>query len=76
VVNILVRSPAFEAGVRPGDLVTGLDGDPVRSSQDLVSKVAALKPGAEVELAGRHGPLPYKIRLKVIERPTRQAAHG
>ena len=75
VVNILVRSPAFEAGVRPGDLVTELDGDPVRSSQDLVSKVAALKPGAEVELGGRHGQLPYKIRLKVIERPTRQA-HG
>jgi S1-C subfamily serine protease len=76
VVNILVKSPAFEAGVRPGDLVTGLDGDTVRSSQDLVSRVAALKPGAEVELAGRHGQQPYKIKLKVIERPTRQAQQG
>ena len=46
VVNILVKSPAFEAGVRPGDLVTELDGEAVRSSQDLVSQVAALKPGA------------------------------
>ncbi|MGO9514549.1 MAG: trypsin-like peptidase domain-containing protein [Steroidobacteraceae bacterium] len=73
VVNILVKSPAFEAGLRPGDLVTGLDGDAVRSSQDLVSKLAALKPGADVELAGRHGSEPYKVRLKVIERPTRQA---
>ncbi len=26
VVNILVRSPAYEAGVRPGDLITGVDG--------------------------------------------------
>ena len=73
VVNILVNSPAFEAGVRPGDLVTELDGDAVQSSQDLVSKVAALKPGAEVELAGRHGRDPYKVSLKVTERPTRQA---
>ena len=73
VVNILVRSPAFSAGVRPGDLVTALDGDPVRSSQDLVSKLAALKPGAEVELAGRHARAPYKVKLQVIERPTRQA---
>jgi serine protease DegS len=73
VVNILVNSPAFAAGMRPGDLVTGLDGDAVRSSQDLVSKVAALKPGAEVELAGLHGQAAYKIRLKVTERPTRQA---
>jgi serine protease DegS len=73
VVNIQVRSPAFEAGVRPGDLVMSLDGDAVRSSQDLVSKVAALKPGAEVELAGLHGQTPYKLRLKIIERPTHQA---
>ncbi len=73
VVNILVKSPAFAAGVRPGDLVTALDGEPVRSSQDLVSKVAALKPGAQVELAGRHGLEPYKIRLTVTERPTHLA---
>ncbi|MGO9989192.1 MAG: trypsin-like peptidase domain-containing protein [Steroidobacteraceae bacterium] len=73
VVNILLKSPAYEAGIRPGDLVTALDGEAVRSSQDLVSKVAALKPGSEVELAGRHGQEPYKIKFKVIERPIRQA---
>ncbi len=73
VVNILVKSPAFAAGVRPGDLVTALDGEQVRSSQDLVSKVAALNPGAQVELAGRHGREPYKIRLTVTERPTHPA---
>jgi len=73
VVNILVKSPAFAAGVRPGDLVTGLDGEAVRSSQDLVSKVAALKPGAQVQLAGRHGREPYSIKLTVTERPTRLA---
>ena len=72
VVNILVKSPAFEAGVRPGDLITGLDGEAVKSAQDLVSRVAALKPGASVELDGRHGREPFKLRLKVIERPTRQ----
>jgi S1-C subfamily serine protease len=73
VVNILVKSPAFDAGVRPGDLITRLDGDAVRSSQDLVSKLAALSPGAEVELSGLHGQVPYKVKLKVIERPTRLA---
>jgi hypothetical protein len=34
--------------------------------------VAALPPGADVELQGRHGREPYKVRLKVLERPTRQ----
>jgi serine protease DegS len=74
VVNILVKSPAFDAGVRPGDLITTLDGDAVKSSQDLVSKLAALKPGSEVELAGRHARAAYKFRLPIVERPTRQAS--
>ena len=71
VVNILVKSPAFEAGVRPGDVITGLSHEPVRSAQDLVSRVASLAPGATVRLEGMHGRTPYKLDLRVLERPTR-----
>ena len=72
VMNILVKSQAYESGVRPGDLVTRLGKNPVRSAQDLVSRVAVLAPGAMVELEGRHGKQPYQVSLKVLERPTRQ----
>jgi S1-C subfamily serine protease len=72
VVNILVKSPAFEAGIRPGDLITSLGREPVHSAQDLVSRVSGLKPGSEVELAGRHGGDAFTIKIKVIERPTRE----
>ncbi len=72
VVNIWVKSPAYEAGMRPGDLVTTLGGEPVKSAQDLVSRVAALKPGVDVELEGRHAQVGYKLKLRVLERPTRQ----
>ena len=71
VVNILVKSPAFEAGVRPGDIITGLGREAVRSAQDLVSRVAALPPGDVVQLQGRHGREAFKVDLKVLERPTR-----
>jgi serine protease DegS len=71
VVNILVKSPAYEAGMRPGDLVATLAGEPVHSAQDLVARVSALKPGAVVELEGRHAAQSYKIKLTVLERPTR-----
>ena len=70
VVHILLESPAYEAGVRPGDLITALGSEPVRNAQELVSRVAALAPGAGVELDGRHGRSPYKVSLKVLERPT------
>ena len=71
VVNILVKSPAYEAGMRPGDLITALGGEPVHSAQDLVARVSALKPGDAVELDGRHARQSYKIKLTVLERPTR-----
>ena len=71
VVNILVKSPAYEAGMRPGDLVTALGGEAVHSAQDLVARVSALKPGADVEIEGRHAARSYKIKLTVLERPTR-----
>jgi serine protease DegS len=73
VANILVKSPAYEAGVRPDDLITAVGGEPVRNAQDLVSRIAALNPGSQVEIEGRRGNKPYKIKLAVLERPTRQA---
>jgi serine protease DegS len=73
VVNILVKSPAYEAGMRPGDLITALGGEPVHNAQDLVARVSALKPGSEVQLEGRHALQAYKIKLTVTERPTRPA---
>jgi serine protease DegS len=73
VVNILLNSSAYKAGVRPGDLITGLEGKPVLNSQDLVSRLAALPPGTFVDLAGRHGREPYKLKLEVQERRQMQA---
>jgi serine protease DegS len=74
VVNIWVRSPAYQAGMRPGDVVTTLGGERVRSAQELVARVSALKPGAEVELEAQHAKLSYKMKLTVLERPTRPPA--
>ncbi len=71
VVNIMVKSQAYEAGVRPGDLITALGGEAVHNAQDLVARVSSLKPGAEVELEGRHAQQGYKMRLTVLERPVR-----
>ncbi len=76
VDELTVKSPAFAAGIRPGDLVTGLNGDPVKSAQELIIRVAALKPGENVELEGLHGHLPYKLKIRVLERPINAAQHG
>ena len=72
VARVWPDSPADAAGFQPNDLVTVLNGDIVRSAQELVSRLAAIKPGTEVEVQGRRGRQAFKLKLKVVERPTRQ----
>ena len=72
VFKVLQGSPADAAGIWPNDLITALNGESVRSAQELVSKLAAIKPGTKVQLEGRHGSRPFKLALNVVERPTRQ----
>jgi len=44
-------SPAEKAGLKAGDVITALDGQPVRSAADVERIVAGLKPGAQVTVA-------------------------
>jgi Do/DeqQ family serine protease len=71
VVKVLPGSPAAAVGIQADDLITALNGEPVHSSQELVSRLAAIKPGTEVRLEGRRGRQPFKLKLEVIERTPR-----
>lgn len=50
ITGILQNGPAAKAGLRPGDVVTQVAGQPVASVTDLLSRVAALRPGEPAEL--------------------------
>ena len=43
-------SPAAKAGVESGDVVTALNGTPVKDSRDLARTIATLAPGSSVKL--------------------------
>ena len=43
-------SPAAQAGLQPGDVVLGADGQPIKRTADLLAAVAAKKPGDELVL--------------------------
>jgi putative serine protease PepD len=58
-VGVLVFSvppggPAAAAGIKPGDIITGLDGKPVTSAQELNELVAGMAPGQKVTVAITH----------------------
>ena len=43
-------TPAAQAGIKSGDVITTVNGDPVADARELTRKIAALKPGTRVEL--------------------------
>lgn len=50
-IGAVIRgSPADRAGLRGGDLVTAIDGQPVESTQEFIAAISGRGPGAWVEL--------------------------
>ena len=44
------NSPATKAGIKAGDVITALNGAPIKSSRDLAQKISAIAPGTSVKL--------------------------
>jgi S1-C subfamily serine protease len=80
VRNVYQRSPASAQGIAPGDVITQVNGTPLRGAQDLLARIATLKPGQAIRLRlWRAGPQPgevaeHSVRIEVVERPQEAAA--
>lgn len=55
VLSVLSGSPADRAGIRPGDAVTAVDGQPIRSNVELTATMGATRPGQARSLTLRRG---------------------
>ncbi len=51
VTGILHDSPASQAGLQPGDIISKVNAQEIRNAQDLLAAVSALKPGIPADLA-------------------------
>jgi serine protease DegS len=69
VVKLVIGSPAAEAGIEPRDIILTVNGVPVQSAQDALTRIANTKPGQKVRITGIRGTEKFESEVKVGERP-------
>jgi S1-C subfamily serine protease len=51
ITGVLQNGPAAKGGIRPGDVIVGISGKPVKDVTQLLSMVSSLKPGETTTFA-------------------------
>jgi serine protease Do len=72
VAEAQANSPAAKAGVKSGDVILGLDGQPVDGPRELARRVAALGPDATAQLTYWHEGAEKTVPIKLGTLPNDQ----
>jgi S1-C subfamily serine protease len=68
VFRLVEGSPADEAGIRPGDVIVELDGEPVRIVEDLLSALREKEPGDAVTVTVVRDGEERELEATLVER--------
>lgn len=73
ITGVLQNGPAALGGIRPGDVIMAVNGQPVRNVSQLLTAVAALKPGtpAPLKVLRGDGPVDVSVTPAQRQRPKR-----
>ncbi len=68
VVSVQSSGPAAKAGIRPGDVITAVDGTPVTDPGSLSTALVDHKPGDTVEVTVQRAGATRKVQVKLGQR--------
>jgi S1-C subfamily serine protease len=69
VVDVFPGSPAQNAGMEPGDVITQINGHPIFSPSDVTSAIANMRPGDHVQLQFEGSGTTYSASVPLASRP-------
>ena len=69
ITGVLQNGPAAKAGIRPGDVITGVGEKKVGNVQELLTSVAGLKPGSAERFALQRGGDRIELEVTAGARP-------
>ena len=70
VASVVIRSPAHSAGLKPGDIITKINGTLLKNPQAMGPIMAQIKPGTDCSVEYFRRGKSYTISMKAIARPT------
>jgi len=72
VVEVVSRSPADEAGIRPNDVITEVGGQAIATGEDLGKTVRSYNPGDTVSVVFWRGEEQLQTDALLVQRPSEQ----
>jgi Do/DeqQ family serine protease len=72
IAGVLRNGPADKGGVKPGDVLTGIEGKQVTDPQNMLTLVAGLQPGSNAKLKLRRAQEELEVTVVVGKRPKPQ----
>jgi serine protease Do len=69
-------TPAAKAGLKAGDVITAVNGEPVANARELSRKIAGLKPGTRIELGYVRDGKPQTASVELGVLPNDKAARS
>jgi serine protease DegS len=69
ITGVMQGSPADTAGLRPGDLLLGINNKPISDGYNAMNEVADSKPGSKLTFNILHNGQPLSVAITIGERP-------